>query len=294
MSELKHFKKTDSIEKITKTLKSDGALVIDKVLNEKFVNQLRKETDPYMEATNNGQDGFGGRLTTRTGGLVSRSEKCRELIEDNLILGLCDEFLLDYCERYQLHLTQIIRIRPGEKAQVIHRDRWAWGNHLSHVEPQLNTMWALTDFTKTNGATRLAVGSTKWEDKHEVIESEISKAEMSLGSVLLYSGSVFHSGGANESDEDRIGLNITYTLGWLRQEENQYLSTPPDLAKNLNPKLQKLIGYSMGQYALGYFTPPGKPGENPEISTPEYALGKGEGTEGMGTQEDLDRTKPKN
>jgi len=294
MSELKHFKKTDSIEKITKTLKSDGALVIDKVLNERFVNQLRKETDPYMEATNNGQDGFGGRLTTRTGGLVSRSEKCRELIEDNLILSLCDEFLLDYCERYQLHLTQIIRIRPGERAQVIHRDRWAWGKHLSHVEPQLNTMWALTDFTKTNGATRLAVGSTKWEDKHEVTESEISKAEMSLGSVLLYSGSVFHSGGANESDEDRIGLNITYTLGWLRQEENQYLSTPPDLAKNLNPKLQKLIGYTMGQYALGYFTPPGIPGENPEIRSPEYALGKEEGTKGMGTQEDLDRTKPKN
>ena len=293
MSELKHFKKTDSIEKMTETLKSDGALVIDNILTEKFVNQLRKETDPYMEVTNNGQDGFGGRLTTRTGGLVSRSEKCRELIEDNLILGLCDEFLLDYCERYQLHLTQIIRIRPGEKAQVIHRDRWAWGNHLSHVEPQFNTMWALTDFTKTNGATRLAVGSIKWEDRHEVTESEISKAEMSLGSVLLYSGSVFHSGGANESDEDRIGLNITYTLGWLRQEENQYLSTPPDLAKNLNPKLQKLIGYSMGQYALGYFTPPGQPGENPEIRSPEYALGKEEGTKGLGTQEDLDRTKPK-
>ena len=293
MSELKHFKKTDSLEKITETLKSDGALVIDNILTEKFVNQLRKETDPYMEVTNNGQDGFGGRLTTRTGGLVSRSEKCRELIEDNLILGLCDEFLLDYCERYQLHLTQIIRIRPGEKAQVIHRDRWAWGKHLSHVEPQLNTMWALTDFTKTNGATRLAVGSIKWEDRHEVTESEISKAEMSLGSVLLYSGSVFHSGGANESDEDRIGLNITYTLGWLRQEENQYLSTPPDLAKNLNPKLQKLIGYSMGQYALGYFTPPGQPGENPEIRSPEYALGKEEGTKGLGTQEDLDRTKPK-
>ena len=107
MTSLKHFKKTDSIKKMAEALKSDGALVIDNVLKEKFVNKLRKETDPYMEATNNGQDGFVGRLTTRTGGLVSRSEKCRELIEDNLILALCDEFLLDYCERYQLHLTQV-------------------------------------------------------------------------------------------------------------------------------------------------------------------------------------------
>lgn len=143
---------------MAEALKSDGALVIDNVLKEKFVNKLRKETDPYMEATNNGQDGFVGRLTTRTGGLVSRSEKCRELIEDNLILALCDEFLLDYCERYQLHLTQVIRIRPGEKAQSIHRDRWAWGNHLSHVEPQLNTMWALTDFTKKKWGNKTSSG----------------------------------------------------------------------------------------------------------------------------------------
>ena len=100
---------------------------------------------------------------------------------------------------------------------------------------------------------------------------------MKAGSVLIYSGSVFHGGGANNSDGDRIGINITYALGWLRQEENQYLTCPPELARDLSRSwqwsLQELAGYAMGQYALGYFTPPGDPGESPETVPPQYALG---------------------
>ena len=76
------------------------------------------------------------------------------------------------------------------------------------------------------------------------------------------------------SNGDRIGINITYTLGWLRQEENQYLSCPPEIAKTLSPELQALIGYSMGSYALGYYTPPLPAGQGPEVVPPEFALGK--------------------
>ena len=96
---------------------------------------------------------------------------------------------------------------------------------------------------------------------------------MSAGSVLVYSGSVFHSGGENRSQADRIGINITYTLGWLRQEENQYLTCLPELAKSLSPDLQQLAGYAMGQYTLGHYTPPGDPGVHPEVVPPEFALG---------------------
>jgi hypothetical protein len=95
---------------------------------------------------------------------------------------------------------------------------------------------------------------------------------MPRGSVIVYSGSVFHGGGANTSNEDRIGLNLTYSLGWLRQEENQYLSCPPEIARTLTPELQALIGYAMGSYALGYYTPPLPPGAGPELVPPEYAL----------------------
>ncbi|MEP2283499.1 MAG: phytanoyl-CoA dioxygenase family protein, partial [Nitratireductor sp.] len=161
----------------------------------------------------------------------------------------------------------------GQPKQQIHRDRWAWGTYITNVEPQFNTIWAITDFTKENGATQVCPGSLEWPDNYEPSDDEIGYAEMPAGSVLVYSGSVFHGGGANISNGDRIGINITYTLGWLRQEENQYLSCPPEIAKTLSPELQALIGYSMGSYALGYYTPPLAPGEGPEIVPPEYALG---------------------
>src|SRR5579871_1715665 len=113
------------------------------------------EIDPYIEATPPGRDSFTGFSTTRTGALAARSAQCRELIMHPAILAACDAFLLRACDRYRLHLTQVIRIRPGQPAQPLHRDRLAWGGFLKDVEPQLNTIWALTDFTQANGATQV-------------------------------------------------------------------------------------------------------------------------------------------
>ena len=288
MPNLQHLPADAESSAIVAAVQQDGAVILDDVLNESFIAALREETDPYMEHTRNGEDHFAGHHTTRTGGLLVRSEKCRQLIEHETILNPCNEFLAPYCERVQLHLTQIIRIRPGETAQTIHRDRWAWGKHLSHLEPQFNTIWAITDFTSENGATQVVPGSTQWPDDQEIQPEQITQAEMKAGSVLVYSGSVFHGGGANTSDQDRIGINITYALGWLRQEENQYLSCPPELAKDLSPTLQGLAGYAMGQYALGYFTPPGAPGEGPEVVPPQYALGVTESLSTMGGVGDLE------
>ena len=288
MTQLQHLPADTESRAIVAAVQQDGAVILDDVLSDGFIAALREETDPYMEHTSNGEDHFAGHHTTRTGGLLVRSEKCRELIEHETILNPCNEFLAPYCERVQLHLTQIIRIRPGETAQTIHRDRWAWGKHLSHLEPQFNTIWAITDFTSENGATQVVPGSTQWPDDQEIKPEQITQAEMKAGSVLVYSGSVFHGGGSNTSDQDRIGINITYALGWLRQEENQYLSCPPELAKDLSPTLQGLAGYAMGQYALGYFTPPGAPGEGPEVVPPQYALGITESHSTMGGVGDLE------
>ena len=78
------------------------------------------------------------------------------------------------------------------------------------------------------------------------------------------------------SDLPELGwaINLTYCLGWLRQEENQYLSCPPEIARTLDRKLQTLLGYAMGSYALGYYTPPLPPGMGPEVAPPQVALGE--------------------
>ena len=265
MPEIRHFTLDTDAQTLADAVREDGAIIIDNVLSPEFIAELRNETDPYMESSNLGFDDFAGFKTTRTGGLMVRSKKCRELIAHPNILAPCKLFLEPYCQTVQLHLTQIIRIGPGETAQLIHRDRWAWGSHLAHVEPQFNTIWAITDFTSENGATQVVPGSTRWPDDAQIEPDQITQAEMRAGSVLVYTGSVFHGGGENRSDADRIGINITYTLGWLRQEENQYLTCPPEIAQDLERPLQELIGYSMGQYALGHDTEGGMLGTSDEL-----------------------------
>lgn len=268
-------------------LKRDGALILKDVLSPGEVKAALGELMPYIEATDYGRDNFTGRKTTRTGALVSRSQKAREMVMHPAILEAAQSFLKPFCERIQLHLTQVIRIRPGQPKQPIHRDRWAWGTYMKDMEPQFNTIWAMTDFTKENGATQVCPGSLGWPDNYQPKDEEIGYAEMSAGSVLIYSGGVFHGGGANTSNGDRIGINLTYTLGWLRQEENQYLSCPPEIAKTLEPDLQALIGYAMGSYALGYYTPPLPAGEGPELVPPDFALGKMDGTSAQFGSEEL-------
>jgi ectoine hydroxylase-related dioxygenase (phytanoyl-CoA dioxygenase family) len=270
MPGLQHLPASASREDVLKVLAEDAAVIIDGLMTPDLLSRVRTEIMPYVEATPTGRDDFTGRLTTRTGALVARSPACRELVMDKLINAATAGFLAPYCDRYQLHLTQVIRIQPGQGAQVLHRDRLAWGGYLQRsIEPQLNMIWAVTDFTHENGATRVVPGSHLWEDGRRAHEDEITYAEMKAGSVILYTGSVIHSGGANVSGADRTGINITYSLGWLRQEENQYLSCPPEIAASLPADLQRLIGYSMGSYALGYFSPPLPPGKGPEIVPPE-------------------------
>ena len=261
-----------STEDILEVINRDGAVILESVLSDAEIRQFRTELDPYMDATENGRDDFAGRSTTRTGGLVPRSAMTREMIMNSAVVDAANAFLAPYCERIQLHLTQIIRLKPGQGKQAIHRDRWAWGRYLKNVEPQFNTIWALTEFTEENGATQVVAGSTQWPDDRKATPDEICQAVMPVGSVLLYTGSVFHGGGENRSASDRIGVNLTYTLGWLRQEENQYLSCPPELAKTFSPEMQDMLGYTMGQYALGYYTPPGEPGTQPECVTPAFAV----------------------
>jgi len=285
MVELVRMSAQAKIEEILEVVSREGAMILEGVLAPVQVARVLEEVMPYVEATKPGHDDFSGRHTTRTGALVARSPASREMIMHPTVLGVARQFLAPWCERVQLHLSQVIRIRPGQEAQLVHRDRWAWGTHLDRLEPQLNTIWALCEFREENGATQVVPGSVDWPDTRRPEPGEICYAEMDPGSVLIYSGSVFHGGGANVSAGDRIGVNMTYTLGWLRQEENQYLSCPPEIAKDLDPELQDLIGYTLGNYALGYYTPPLPPGEGPESVGPEFALGRSVEEQQFGSEE---------
>ena len=268
------FDPTDSTEKILAGMERDGAAIVRDMVKPDAVAAMLEEVAPFVDATPKGSDDFTGRRTQRTGALVARTPRCRAFVTDERVLAAARGFLEPFTERIVLHLTQTINIHPGQGAQYLHRDRLAWGTHLPpSVEPQFNTIWALTDFTRENGATQVVPGSQKWDVKRRANPDEVCQAEMSAGSVLLYTGSVIHGGGENRADAARTGLNITYCLGWLRQEENQYLSCPPRIARTLEPDLQELLGYTMGNYALGYFSDTDAT-EHTGILPPEAALGR--------------------
>jgi ectoine hydroxylase-related dioxygenase (phytanoyl-CoA dioxygenase family) len=162
--------------------------------------------------------------------------------------------VLAHATAIQLHLTQIIAIGPGEPAQRIHRDQWAYDffPFPKGYEVQCNTIWAMTDFTPENGATRVIVGSHRADDRLEFTEADTEPASMTKGSVLFYTGSLYHGAGSNRSEATRYGINITYNVAWLRQEENQYLSVPLEVARELPEDLLRVMGYAHGAYALGY------------------------------------------
>jgi ectoine hydroxylase-related dioxygenase (phytanoyl-CoA dioxygenase family) len=264
-----------STDAILEAMARDGACIVAGVAPASTVRQMVAEVAPFIERTPFGSDDFTGRRTQRTGALVARTPTCRDLVLNPTVLGAARAFLKPWTERLLLHLTQTIYIHPGQGAQVLHRDRLAWGTHLPlSIEPQFNTIWALTDFTAANGATRVVPGSHTWPWERKATPDQVVQAEMSAGSVLLYSGTVLHSGGRNDSDAARLGLNLTYCLGWLRQEENQYLSCPPHIARTLQPELQELLGYTQGNYALGYYSDPEATEAGRDILPPEYALGR--------------------
>jgi ectoine hydroxylase-related dioxygenase (phytanoyl-CoA dioxygenase family) len=248
-----HLPATTTADEVAAALTEFGAVIVDQMISREAMDSVADELKPWTDATRFGPDDFSGRRTKRTGGLVARSPKCRDLVMNPLVLGATGK-LLSHATSFQLHLTQVISIGPGEPAQPIHRDQWAFDffSFPRDFEVQCNTIWAMTDFTEENGATRVVVGSNHFDDKLQFQEKDSEPAEMTKGSVLFYSGAVYHGGGANRSNAPRVGINITYNVSWLRQEENQYLAVPLEVARTLPVDLLKLIGYRRGAYALGY------------------------------------------
>ena len=289
MGEVKHVSIDTPIEEILRILDEDAGLIIDNFLCDQNLESIKNELKPYLDVTRNGQDEFTGFETKRVGALMARSKTCQDLALDPLINQMADSFLGPHCESYQLHFTSAIQIGPGESSQILHRDRGVWGGYIPRkIETQFSTVWAINDFTKENGATQVVPGSHKWHKDREPLPEEIAYAEMKAGSVFIYTGSVLHGGGTNVTEQPRLGVFLHYAPSWLRQEENQYLSCPPEVAKDFSPELRSLIGYSKGGYVLGFFTDPEDKEGRLESVSPEKIFGESKDQyESLATPENL-------
>ena len=247
-----HLPATASVDQVASALKEHGYVIVDNLVSNGVMDQIRDELAPYIEASAFGPDNFLGLGTKRTGQLILRSPTTRDLIMNPLVLGAVAD-LLKQATAFQLHLTQVISVHPGSSAQPLHRDEGAWDffPFPADYHPMCNTLWAFSDYTAEMGATRVVPGS-HLNDRNDYSLDDTIASEMSRGSVLLYTGKTVHGAGANVSDKVRQALNLTYSCAWLRQEENQYLSTPLEVAKTLPEDLLRLMGYQPACFSMGY------------------------------------------
>lgn len=291
MSSLKRFNFSEAVgsdslvqfnQLVVDAICEDGAVVVEDALTAEQSTKIVSEMRPYIDTTPHGLHGL--EHARRIGALVARSHASHRAIAHPAVLHVCEQILgrqvregkvvrITQSPRgegrypWRVGLTQVIDVGPGQQKQGVHRGNGLWVHDLSpdRLDPQIETMWALTDFTAENGATHVIPGSHRWPDVMEGDEKQGTKtwlgevdqqsvqATMKVGSVLIWTGWTVHGAGANSSDERRIGMNIDYSLSFLSQEENQFLSCPPHVARTLSEEMRRLIGYTQGGGALNYF-----------------------------------------
>ena len=192
---------------------------------------------------------FEGRCTTRVYNLLAHGGRWPEVPVLDPVLAVVDGVLDDGCLVSSL---SSVRIGPGETAQPVHSDDQLYPVVDPDPPVVCNTMWALTDFTAENGATRLVPGSHRGPKPEYGGRYETVPAEMPRGSVLVWHGRLWHGGGANTTGQDRVGIAMNYCAGWVRQQENQQLGVPPATVATFGPRLRRLMGYGVYLGLIGH------------------------------------------
>ncbi len=255
MLDLAVMKVGDPIGSVVDTLTNDGAVIVEGLLDDALLSRFNAELDPLIFAARPDHDKafvneaiaqFFGERTRHVTGVAGKSRVfAEEVMTHPTLLGVCDAVLLPNCACYQLNLAHVLDRGPGAERQYLHRDELVWV-HLPrpHREVQVASMIALVDFDEANGATLVAPGSHRWEPGRMATDSDLVAAEMPAGSAVIYLGSTIHAAGANTSDRWRRGMHLSFVVGWLRTEDNHYLTTPPDVARTLSRPAQELLGYA--------------------------------------------------
>ena len=241
------------VDQILGLLAQDGALVVSDLISSDVLSSLQNDLSNAINSHHPGTQSdvpsmqqFWGANTKRFGRLLMRSSSFVHVLDNPIMTAISDALLLPNAKDWWLNSAQMMVIGPGEKAQTIHRDVNNWPHFLNPTAPDVTVSWmlALGPFTKANGGTNLVLGSHLDSDYAEGNDRQVIQAEMEPGSGLLYSGKTLHGGGANTTlDEWRLGLHVSHVVGWLTPEEALPLSNPWDHVKDLDPTLQRRLGW---------------------------------------------------
>jgi ectoine hydroxylase-related dioxygenase (phytanoyl-CoA dioxygenase family) len=233
-------------------LTDEGFTIVEDAIEPSFLDALNADLRRLEDelAVVPSKNDFEGHHTVRIYNLLVHGQLYERIPVHPRVLPIVERVLDPGCLVSSL---SSISIDPGETAQPIHADDQLMPLPKPHPPTVCNTMWALTDFTEQNGATRIVPGSHLWDHDPEYGKPYGSiPAEMPAGSVLIWHGSLWHGGGANASDERRVGIAMNYCAGFVRQQENQQLGIPRDLARHFPERLRQLVGYSVYNGLIGH------------------------------------------
>ncbi len=250
---IQYFDRTAPSAQVVAALLRDGAAVVRNQLDDGVADAVLAELRPYFDREGRlTENDFNGYRTLRVSGVLARSQTAAELIGHSRVMEIADAVLLPHCINYQLGSATAIEILPGENKQLLHTDDAIYPLRVPGLQLQVSAMWPLVDFTLENGATRVVLGSHAVSEP-SMEKPEVIQAPMSKGSVLFYLGTTLHGGGANQSTAARAGLINTYSLGWLRAEENHFLMVPREIADRYPDRIRRLLGYQSHGRLVGAY-----------------------------------------
>lgn len=243
------------LAELAKALDETGAVIVEGLLDAGTLARFNAELDGPLGASDAGRalvnpliEWFMGKQTRHVTGVAARSRVFVDAVLCHpVLLGLCDAVLLPSCARYQLNVAHVLDRGPGSEQQLLHRDELVWCHvPKPHPELQLASVIALGDFSADNGATRVVPGSHRWPRDRQPEPAELVVAEMPAGAGVIYLGSTIHGGGPNTTKRRRRrGMHVSYTLGWLRTEENHFLTATPEVVRDFPRRAQELLGYAV-------------------------------------------------
>ncbi|HLK38906.1 MAG TPA: phytanoyl-CoA dioxygenase family protein [Polyangiaceae bacterium] len=233
-------------------VRADGYTVVEGAIELELAEELARDL-ARIEAEQKvvpASNIFEGLRTVRIYNLLARGRVYEKVPVHQNVLPIVERVLDKGCLVSSL---SSIGIDPGEDAQILHADDQLIPLPKPHIPIICNTMWALTDFTAENGATRVVPGSHRRDRSPDLGEAVATiPAEMKRGSVLIFDGSIWHGGGANRSPARRLGVAMNYCSGWMRQQENQQLGIPLAVARGFSDRLRQLCGFGLYRGLIGH------------------------------------------
>jgi ectoine hydroxylase-related dioxygenase (phytanoyl-CoA dioxygenase family) len=164
---IKSLPATASSAEVVDVLSEHGCVVVKSLADPQTCDLLEQELAPFLSARQdeppiNAPYGYADFLpakTRRIVGVIAKSLAYRTLVTHPLVIAVCDAMLLPSCANYQLCTSAVLVPDPGSKAQTLHREDQLWNLPSPHPVIEIAGMWAISDFTKENGATHLVPGS---------------------------------------------------------------------------------------------------------------------------------------